>query len=970
MSTYVLKRNGQKQPVSFDKITERIAKLINPTELQSFDIPEILTEDSFLDPILVAQKVIINMFSGITTQELDLQSAIICQNMSTVHPSYSKLGGRILVSNLHKSTLNTFSEKVKLLSEKTTLLNSTYVDFVLANSKELDSIVDYNRDYFYDYFGFKTLEKAYLQKADGVIIERPQDMLMRTAITLNIDYCSKQGDINAIKKTDDLIKKTDDLIKKTYDLIKKTYDLIKKTYDLTSMGYYTHATPTLYNSGTKFMQLSSCFLGEVPDNLKGIEQSWTNCAEISRWAGGIGLSVSKVRAKGSIIKPTGESSNGLVPLLKMYDQLARYVNQGGKRPGSIAIYVEPYHPDIIDFLDLRKNFGDDTQRARDLFLALWIPDLYMKQVESDGDWYLLCPNECPYLSDRYGDEFEKLYWKYVNEGKYKSKIPARKLWLHILESQIETGMPYISFKDAVNKKNNQKNLGTIKNSNLCNEIVQYSSDKEYAVCNLASISLRHLVKPFVNDKTNKWIIYSKPNCKYCSYAKKYLTYHKYGFQEVSFSEEHLLELKKVLEKDVITFPQIFLNQVSKDNSVGGWSELYSYTSATFDYDKLYDVAYTATVNLNKVIDINFYPIPETKLSNMKHRPIGLGIQGLADALAMMRIPFDSDLAVELNAKILETIYLASITASNDIAKERNEDFKRFYELADKLGMEFVNFPDFYEETHCVLSEDDGLYYKYNDALDLLDNVREFNALYHKLKPNIYEIINLKGDHRGAYSSFDGSYFSEGKFQFDLWGVEPKRAEWEALRESVVKYGTRNSMLTALMPTASTSQILGNNECFEYFTNNIYTRNTQAGDFVMTNKYLVNDLLSVGLWNSEMKNKIVASNGSVQKLDTIPPQMRDLYKTIWEIGQKWVLKAAVARAPYVDQTQSMNLFMGEPDYQRLGSSHMWSWKAGLKTGQYYLRTKPAADAIKFTIDPNLIKQTNAKQEDKVCDTCSA
>jgi ribonucleoside-diphosphate reductase alpha subunit len=961
--SYVIKRNGQKQAVSFDKITERIAKLINPVELQKFNLSEIIQENDFLDPTVVSQKVIANLYSGISTQELDLQSAIICQNMSTLHPSYSKLGGRILVSNLHKNTFNTFSEKVKLLSEQTNFLNSAFINYVLSNTKELDAIVDYDRDYLYDYFGYKTLEKAYLQKAKGQIIERPQDMIMRVAITLNIDYISKKGDLDAIKKT----------------------------YELMSMGYYTHATPTLYNSGTRFLQLSSCFLGEVPDNLKGIEQSWINCAEISRWAGGIGLSVSKVRAKESKIKTTGESSNGLIPLLKMYDQLARYVNQGGKRPGSIAIYLEPYHPDIHDFLELRKNFGDDTQRARDLFLALWVPDLFMKLVESDSEWYLLCPDTCPDLAEKFGDEFEELYWKYVNEGKYKSKISARKLWLQILESQIETGMPYIGFKDAVNKKNNQKNLGTIKNSNLCIEIAQFSSDKEYAVCNLASISLRHFVKPYINDESNKWIIYSKPNCKFCKYAKNYMTFNKYNFEEVTFSQENLDKLKTILQKETITFPQIFLNEKTKEANIGGWSDLYSYTASSFDYSKLYDVAYTATINLNKVIDINFYPIPETKLSNMKHRPIGLGIQGLADTLALMRIPFDSEKAVELNAKVSETIYLASITASNHLAKVRNEDFREFNKLLKILDIEINKIPEFYDSSFNINEnnilkiinsyddetfdcEDEKYFYYCHPSKNTTGYYRDtlfepFNILYHKLKPNIYEITNLKDDYLGAYSSFNGSYFSEGKFQFDLWGVKPTRPEWENLRKSVVTFGTRNSLTTALMPTASTSQILGNNECFEYFTNNIYTRNTQAGDFVMTNKYMVNDLLSVGLWDSDMKDRIIACNGSIQKIDTIPEQIRNLYKTIWEIGQIWVLKAALARSPYIDQMQSMNLFMGEPDFQRLGSSHMWAWKNGLKTGQYYLRTKPAADAIKFTIDPNLMKEVK-KQEDKECTTCSA
>jgi ribonucleoside-diphosphate reductase alpha subunit len=948
--SYVTKRNGKREPVSFDKITERIAKLINPLELQPFGIGEITSENDFLDPIIVAQKVIANLYSGITTQELDLQSAAICQNMSTVHPSYSKLGGRILVSNLHKSTLNTFSEKVDLLANDGDIMHPQFVKYVLSNKKKLDNLIDYNRDYFYEYFGFKTLEKSSLFKISDAIVERPQDMLMRVAVCLHIDYTS--GEAN--------------------------FENIKKTYELNSMGYYTHASPTMYNAGTVTMQLSSCFLGEVPDSLKGIRKSWGRCAEISKWAGGIGLSVSKVRSKDAIIKGTRGTSGGLVPQLKIFDQIARGINQGGKRPGSIAIYLEPDHPDIFDFLDMRKNFGDDTQRARDLFLALWVSDLFMKQVELDGEWYLLCPLTCPGLPDVFGDEYEKMYWAYVAAGKYKTKITARKLWLAILDSQIETGMPYIAFKDSVNKKSNQKNLGTIKNSNLCVEITEYSDDKEYAVCNLASISLRHFVKPFTNDKTNKWIIYTKPNCKYCDYAKKYLSYYKYGFQEVSYNEGNTTKLKQILQSQSVTFPQIFLNAETRDNYIGGWSDLYTYTAGSFNYEKLYEVAYTSTVNLNKVIDINFYPIPQTKLSNMKHRPIGLGIQGLADTLALMRIPFDSTKAIELNAKIMETIYLASMSASNDLAKERNVDFKEFYELTTKYKVDTSQFPEFYDGVFNIMGycHEIGTYWDslvkfgYNDHVHYSD----IDVLYHKLKPNIYELTNLSGDLSGAYSSFIGSYFSEGKFQFDLWNVKPTMGEkWDLLRLSVMKYGTRNSLLTALMPTASTSQILANNECFEYFTNNIYTRNTQAGDFVMTNKYLVNDMLSVGMWNSDIKDRIIADNGSIQALDMVPVQFRELYKTIWEIQQIWVLQGALARSPYVDQTQSMNLHMAKPDYQRLGSSHMWAWKAGLKTGQYYLRTKPATDAIKFTIDPRIIKANDKKKEEdsnEGCVNCSA
>lgn len=924
--SFVTKRNGTKEPVSFDKITDRIARLINPQELQLHNIPELKSEDNYLDPVLVAQKVITNLYSGITTQELDLQSADVCQNMSTVHPSYSKLGGRILVSNLHKKTLNNFSSKVKLLSEATQLMHPTFVELVNNYSEQLDAIIEYSRDFLYDFFGFKTLEKSYLLKLNGKIVERPQDMLLRTAVGLNIDYTIK-----------------------TLDL-----EQVKKLYDLISLGYYTHASPTYYNTGTKTMQLSSCFLGYVPDNLKGISESWNNCAQISKWAGGIGLSVSDVREKDSMIKGTGGPSNGIVPLLKVYDQLARYVNQGGKRPGSIAIYLEPHHPDIIDFLNLRKNFGDDTQRARDLFMALWISDLFMKQVESDSDWYLMKIAECSGLSDAYGEEYEKLYWKYVSEGKYREKVSARKLWMGILDSQIETGMPYIGFKDSVNKKSNQKNLGTIKCSNLCIEIVEYSDEKEYAVCNLGSISLKHFVVPYKYNLSDKWIIYSKPNCKYCVYTKKYLQFNKCRFQEVPYTEENLKLLTSLLETDKITFPQIFLNQVNKENHIGGYAELYEKTSSTYDYDKLYEVAYQATLNLNKVIDINYYPIPQTKLSNMKHRPIGLGIQGLADTLALLRIPFESESAIKFNSKIMETIYLASVTASSNLAKSRSKDFVKFNELAKTFEINTVELPEFHEPNY-----DSGF--------------EEFNVLYHKLKPNIYELTKLTGDLAGAYSSFVGSFFSEGKFQFDLWGVVPERLEeWEKLREQVKRFGTRNSLLTALMPTASTSQILANNECFEYFTNNIYTRNTQAGNFVLVNKYLVNDLLSIGLWNNEVKDKIIGHNGSIQMLEGVPDKIKFQYKTMWEIKQMWVLESASARSPYVDQTQSMNLFMGEPDYQRLTSSHFKAWKLGLKTGMYYLRTRPASDAVKVTVDPRLIKSDNKNNSSNVleCENCSA
>jgi ribonucleoside-diphosphate reductase alpha subunit len=703
-----------------------------------------------------------------------------------------------------------------------------------------------------------------------------------------------------------------------------------------SLGYYTHASPTLFNSGTNHMQMSSCFLLGTNDDLTDIATTWNSCAQISKWSGGIGLHVGNIRGKDSLINGTNGRSSGLVPFLKVFNDIARWIDQGGKRPGSIAIYLEPHHPDIFQFLDLRKNFGSETERARDLFLALWISDLFMKQVEADGDWYLLSADECPGLTDAYGDAYEQLYWKYVNESKHRKVVKARKLWIAILEAQIETGMPYISYKDAVNIKSNQKNLGTIKSSNLCNEINQYSDHKEYAVCNLASISLKAFVKPWIPSPDSKWIIYTKPNCKYCSYAKSYLTNNQIDFIDIPFNNETLIELKQKLNSVKITFPQIFVETNGLSQHIGGWSDLYKFTSATFDYDKLYDVAYLATINLNQVIDINYYPVPQTKYSNMRHRPIGLGIQGLADALVMMRIPFDSDEAVEFNEKYMNTIYLAAMTASNDMSIKRTNEMSI---LISYLNENQSKYPEYYSSDFVIPNSN-------------------INKLYHELKPNKWE---LSRDPYlttiGSYSSFDGSPLSQGKFQFDLWGKQPEHIEkWNKLRESIIKYGTRNSLLTALMPTASTSQILGNNECFEFFTNNIYTRKTHAGDFILVNKYLVNDLISVNLWSPELKDRIIASNGSVQTIDEIPPEFKQIYKTIWEIKQIWVLKGAVARGPFVDQTQSMNIFMAEPDYQRLGSSHFWAWKNGLKTGMYYLRTKPSADAIKFTVDPKLAKMS--------------
>ena len=915
---FVIKRNGNKQNVHFDKITDRIRKLVNPTELSGSDFSHlnIQNEYEYLDPVIIAQKVVSSLYPGMTTEELDLESANICVNMTTVHPAYTMLGGRILVSNLHKKTLNNFTDKMQLVPN----VDSKWLEWILQNKEEINQMIDYNRDYLFDYFGFKTLEKSYLLKVNDKIIERPQDVYMRVASTL------QQGNMT----------------------------MIKITYDLMSLGTYTHASPTMYNCGTQKKQLSSCFLLGTHDSLEEITKTWNSCAQISKWSGGIGLHVSNIRGKNSVIKGTGGKSNGLVPFLRVFNDIARWIDQGGKRPGSIAIFLEPHHPDIFEFLDLRKNFGAETERARDLFLSLWVSDLFMKQVDCDGEWFLMSADECPGLPDVYGEEFERLYQSYVDNKKYTKVVKARKLWMAIMDAQIETGTPYIGFKDHINRKCNQKNIGTIKSSNLCHEITEYSDNNEYAVCNLASIALNQCLIPF--NQVEKFIIYTKPNCCYCKWTVSYMNNNNLEYQVIEYSNDNVNTLKEIL-KTPITFPQVFTQSYTH---IGGWTEFFKYTASTFDYDKLFVTAYNATVNLDKVIDINYYPVPQAKLSNMKHRPIGLGLQGLADTLVSMRVPFDTDEAVTFNARAMETIYLASMSASNNLAKSRYDEMvvlcNKHKERESSVVLcnkhKDTSFPEFYEESFIHPEED-------------------INELYHKHKPNKYELQrDATSTTLGSYSSFDGSPFSQGIFQFDMWNVEPYyKAEWADLRKDVIKYGTRNSLLTALMPTANTSQILGNNECFEFFTNNIYSRKTSAGEFPLVNKHLVKDLISLDMWSPKMKDMILANSGSVQTIDNIPVQIKNLYKTIWEIKQIWVLKSAAARGAFVDQTQSMNIFMSTPDYQRLGSSHFWAWRNGLKTGMYYLRSKPSVDAIKFTLDPKLIKK-DSTTEDQECHSCSA
>ena len=755
---FVIKRNGKKEAVHFDKITARIHKLIYGLSISEKDVIEI------------AKKVIQGIYDNITTTELDNLAAETAAAQTTIHPDFSVLAARIAVSNLHKNTLKSFSKTAQLLYEYTDPITQTHAPLISEeiykiirkNADELDSSVIYDRDYNFDYFGFKTLERSYLIRTNGKVTERPQHLFMRVALGIH------KEDIQAAIET----------------------------YNLMSEKWFIHATPTLFNAGTPKPQMSSCFLlSMTEDSIAGIFDTLKRCALISQSAGGIGVSIHNIRSTGSYIKGTGGISNGIIPMLRVFNDTARYVDQGGgKRKGAIAVYIEPWHLDIFDFIDIRKNHGKEEMRARDLFPALWIPDLFMQRVEADQMWSLFDPNEAQGLYEVYGEKFNELYTTYENEGKFRKQIKARELWTAILEAQIETGTPYMCYKDAVNEKSNQKNIGTIRSSNLCTEIMEYTNADEVAVCNLASLALPRYV------------------------------------------------------------------------SSGG-----------FDFQKLYEVTKIVTRNLNKIIDGNYYPIPETKTSNDRHRPIGLGVQGLADVFLLLRLPFESPEARRLNKDIFETIYFASMEASMDLAKEQ-----------------------------------------------------------------------------GAYSSFAGSPLSEGKFQFDLWQVVPSdRWDWEKLRQEVMTHGVRNSLLLAPMPTASTSQILGNNECFEPYTSNIYNRRVLSGEFVVVNKFLLKDLIELGLWNPTMKNKLIAENGSVQNIPEIPTELKELYKTVWEIKQKTIIDMAAERGAFICQSQSLNLFMAKPNLAKLTSMHFHAWKSGLKTGMYYLRTKAAVDAIKFTVDTQLL-----------------
>ena len=751
---YVVKRDGKRESVKFDKVTARVEKLC-----YSLD-------PKHVDPLEVAKKVIQGIYDGVTTSELDNLAAEIAASLTTKHPDYARLASRIAISNLHKNTKKSFSATMTDLynyidpktGKKAQLIAEDVYQIILKHSELLDSTIIYDRDFGYDYFGFKTLEKSYLLKIDGKVVERPQHMLMRVAIGIH----------------------------------KEDIESAIETYNLMSERWFTHATPTLFNAGTPKSQLSSCFLLTTKeDSIEGIYDTLKQCAKVSQSAGGIGLSITDIRATGSYIRGTNGTSNGIIPMLKVFNDTARYVDQGGgKRKGSFAIYIEPWHADVFEFLELKKNHGKEELRARDLFYALWIPDLFMKRVEENGTWSLFCPNEAPGLTTSWGEEFEKLYEKYESEGKARKTIKAQELWFAILESQIETGTPYMLYKDACNSKSNQQNLGTIKSSNLCTEIVEYTSPDEVAVCNLASIALPR----FISD-------------------------------------------------------------------------------GQLDHNKLFEVTKVITKNLNKIIDINYYPVEEARKSNLRHRPIGIGVQGLADTFIMLRMPFDSEEAQKLNKEIFETIYFGAMTASMELAKKD-----------------------------------------------------------------------------GSYETYADSPVSKGIFQFDMWGTAPTdRWNWAQLKEDVKQNGVRNSLLLAPMPTASTSQILGNNECFEPYTSNIYTRRVLSGEFIVVNKYLLKDLVSLGLWSPELKNKIISNNGSIQTIDEIPQPIKDLYKTVWEIKQRTLIDMAADRGAYICQSQSLNLFLQDVDFSKLTSMHFYAWKKGLKTGMYYLRTKAAVDAIKFTVE---------------------
>ena len=868
----VAKRNNQKASVRFDEITDRLENLLYGGL------------NKYIDPALITQKVVLRVYDGIKTREIDELSAQVCAAMVTIHSSFGILAGRIVVDNHHKNTPSSFLSVVESLynnvgfhGNHAPLVSKEVLQLTRKYKKRIQETLNYSRDFDLGYFGFKTLEKAYLKKINGEVIERPQHMFMRVSLGIHGD----------------------------------NFEEVVETYNYMSNRFYTHATPTLFHAGTPRPQMSSCFLLDgSEDSVEGIFSSITNCALISKWAGGIGVHISSIRGTGSYIRKTGGKSDGILPMLRTYNSTARYINQSGKRPGSFAMYIEPWHLDIFAFLDAKKNHGSEEERARDLFYALWIPDIFMQRVKDDGNWTLMCPDEYPGLADVYGEKFEKLYIKYeAMDAKHRERskrhIKARDVWRAIISSQVETGTPYMLYKNACNSKSNQQNLGTIKSSNLCAEIVEYSNANqgykdnkeaapEAAVCNLASLCLPMILeKPDISAlQANLTKIYTKDNCAWCKLAKATMKQNAINFTEISLNDSHT---RNCFYEDynVSTLPQIFVD----NKIIGGYSDLWERVKPSLNWKKLAEMTASVTRNLNKIIDKNFYPIEAARYSNLKHRPIGIGVQGLADLFISLRLPFTSDEAKRINKKVFETMYFGALFAS--------------WELAACLG---------------------------------------------------------------AYETFKGSPLSQGKFQFDLWPGEtslskPLRPgglwDWEYLRQKIVKDGVRNSLLIAVMPTASTSQIMGNNECIEPYTSNIFLRRTIAGEFTMINTHLMNDLIALDMWNGEIRERLLFHHGSVQKIPEIPKLLRDIYKTVWEISQKECIVMSSDRGRFVCQSQSFNLWFDKPTFNIITNAHMYAWKMGLKTGSYYIRSKAAKNSQRFTMDPKAEKKLEAE-----CLECSS
>ena len=911
----VVKRNGEREMFSFDKILKRVTSLgkdhlsINYTSL--------------------VQKIIDRLYDGIHTSLIDELTAQQCASLITSHYDYGILASRILISNHHKNTSSNYKEVVEKLYQYTDvngkpspLVNQGFYDIVMEMSEKFQNMLNYERDYLFSYFGFKTLERAYLIRLNGVIVERPQHMWLRVAIAIH----------------------------------GRDLEKVRTTYNYMSRKYFTHATPTLFNAGLQRQQMSSCYLLTMQDDsIEGIYETLTDCAKISKWAGGIGLSCHNIRAAGSHIRGTNGTSNGLVPMLRVFNNTARYVDQGGgRRNGSFAIYLEPWHKDIYDFLEMKKNHGDEEQRARDLFYALWIPDLFMKRVQEGAEWTLMCPDECQGLSDVYGEAFETLYTNYEKQGRGQKTL-ARTLWFKILDSQIETGTPYMLYKDACNRKSNQQNLGTIKSSNLCTEIIEYSDDKETAVCNLASVGLPTFLVPKSHDLANV-TIYTKTSCIYCKMAKRLLQTHNIHYTEIYMDDDKLRqqfyqEMSQKFSREVHNVPQIMI-----ETDLLSYQELRDRLTPEFDYNHLHRVIKIITENLNKIIDVNFYPIEKTRRSNYLHRPIGIGVQGLADVFALMDIPFDSEEARQINRNIFETIYHAALEKSNELAQERHRDMlflANHYESWRPRTNDLSRYLD---------SRNYELVYP------PCKNKEKIQRLLQMHLPIPAEIEKLPHGHKGAYSSFTDSPASRGLLQFDLWEVEASiRYEWDRLKNNIVQYGLRNSLLVAPMPTASTSQILGNNECFEPYTSNIYVRRVMAGEFIVVNQHLLKELIELGKWDVDIKNSIIAHKGSIQHLD-LPACIKEKYKTVWEIPMRNIIDMAADRAVFIDQSQSMNLWMETPTYDKLTAMHFHSWKSGLKTGLYYLRTRAKAAPQQFTIDPTFHRP--AAPEEGPCELCSS